>query len=119
MADYLPATYDWPSAVRGDTFNGVTVTGVTVDGANPTTTLASTRIHFRSAPSATPAGLQLTSSGGNITISSVTTWACQVSAFSVSLTPGVWYYDWEFTDSAGAVRTYLAGKWRIAQDCTR
>lgn len=117
--NYLPAVYDWPSAVKGDTFDGIALTSVTVDGANPASALAATRIHFRTAPDSTTTSLELTSADGEITIGTAATWACTVEPFTITLAVGTYYYDWEFTDVAGNVRTYLAGSWRITQNITR
>ena len=117
--NYLPAVYDWPSAVKGDTFDGVAITGVTVDGANPASTLSSTKIQFRPSIASTTTSLELTSADSEITISNVTTWACTVVPFTIALAAGTYYYDWEFTDASGNIRTYLAGRWHIAEHVTR
>jgi hypothetical protein len=47
-----------------------------------------------------------------------------VVEFAVSLsnsdqTPGVYYYDVQYTDSAGNIRTVLRGPWCVNQDITK
>ena len=119
MADFLPKTYNPPAAVTGDTYDGFSITGITIDGANPSNTLASVRLQFRTAPDATTAALELTSAAADITIDDSATWAITIEAFTISLAAGRYYYDIEFTDSAGLIRTYVAGSWRVDQDVTR
>ena len=120
MADYLPKTFNIPPILTGDDFDGFTVTGVTVNGANPPNALSAASIHFRTSPDATgdPA-LAINSTSGGITISNVTTWNCVVNSFRVGLTPALYYYDMQFTDSAGKIKTYLQGQWPVYRDVTR
>lgn len=119
MSDYLPAKLDLPSVLRGDTFPKFSITGVTVDGAAPTSALAGVQIDFRTSPGASTAALSL-STGSGITIDDAAAWAFSVDAFTVTLDAAVrYYFDIETTDAAGTVRTYAAGSWFVGQDVTR
>ena len=120
MSTTTTGTWDWPACFANDTFDAISVTGITINGANPTNSLTSVRIHLRTTPAATgAASLELTSTAGDIAITDADTWAIRVESFVPTLAAGRYYYDVEFTDSAGNVRTYLWGTWTIKQDTTR
>ena len=110
-----------PSIVRGDTWDGLTITGVTIDGEAPSTELASVLIHFRTARTATGDAAHILSSADEeeLVIDDAATWTVTAPAQSLPLTAGKWYFDVQFTDDAGAVRTYLDGTLTIIQDITR
>jgi len=119
VADYLPQTYEIPACVSGDTFPGLRISSVTINGAAPTTALASVRVDFRTAPDAAAAALSLNSSSSGITINNNATWDFELDAFTITLDADCYFYDIETTDSGGTVRTYLRGSWTVAQDTTR
>ena len=117
MANYLPKTYELPSIVHGDTFPGLTVSSVKINGAYPTTALDSVRMDIRATPAATSSELSLSSTDG-ITINNNATWNFTIDAFQVNIKAGTYYYDIE-TTTGTTKRTYLKGHWVISQDTTR
>ena len=117
--NYLPGDYTIPAAVKGDTFAGIPELSVTVNDAPPANSLASVRMHFRPLPASTYLALELASVDGDITINDAATWNITVEPFVITINAGTYYYDIEFTDSAGNVVTYVSGTWKIAQDVTR
>jgi len=118
MSDYLPERYCLPSILTGDTFPGLTVDSITINGAAPTSALASVRMDFRTAPAATSADLSL-SNGSGITIDDAANYGFTVDAFDVALDPALYYFDIETTDADGTIRTYLKGTWQVSRDVTR
>lgn len=117
--DYLPANLEFPDAVTGDTFDGIALQSVLVDDAPPANALAKLEIHFRRTPATTgDAALKLSSTDGGVTISDAAAWTATINSFTITLGAGTWYHDWQFTDAAGNVRTYIGGTWRIVQDVT-
>jgi len=119
MADYLPDTWNIPAIKTGDTWDGFTISGVTVNSANPANTLSNVAIQFRTAPGASTVALELNTTTSGITINNATTWNCTVNSMTVSLDPDTYWWDMQFTDSAGKIKTYLEGKWPIVRDVTR
>jgi len=119
MSDYLGVQYDLPACFKGDTFPGLTVTGITVNDAAMTSTLASVRMQFRTTANASSASKSLTSAGGDITIDDAAAWGFTVEPFSIDIAAREYVYDIETTDSGGTVRTYLYGTFRVKQDVTR
>ena len=119
MADYLPSKYTIPPIKTGDTWDGLAIKSVKVNNANPANTLSSVAMQFRTLPGATSPSLDLNSTAGGTTINDNATWNCTVNSITVSMTPGTYYYDVQFTDSAGKIKTYLEGTWEIDRDVTR
>ena len=117
MANYLPTRYQLPTVVRGDTFPGLTVSSVKINGSNPTTALDSVKMDIRTTPAAASAELSLSSTDG-ITINNNATWNFTIDAFQVNLDAGTYYYDIE-TITGTTRRTYLKGHWIVTQDTTR
>jgi len=117
MSDYLPGTYNWPSAVSGDQFPGFTNFAITVGGVAPAANLASVLIHFRrndDDSTGTPV-LALSTEDGTIVIEDAANWEFSIPAFDIELDPGTYYYDIRTVDALGARRTYVKGEWSIAR----
>ena len=121
MSDYLPSQYNLPAISKGDTFPGLTVDSITVNGSQPTSALASVRMDFRTSPDAATAALSINSATSAITISDNAAYTFTIEAFDVTLDPDTYYYDIETTDSGSTptIRTYLKGVWKVVQDVTR
>ena len=116
-----PATITLPPVVRGDTWDGFVVTGVLLDDAAPASALASALIHFREATDAEdPAGHELsTDDAAELVIDDAAAWTLRAPAQSLPLAAGKWFFDIQFTDAAGDVRTYVSGTLTVLQDVTR
>jgi len=115
-----PAKYDMPAVTRGDQWEGFGV-AVLVNAVAPAVALALVEIHFRATPGATGAPLASLSSANadQIEIISAATWAYSVKRQTLALPAGRYYYDIQTTDTAGVVKTYLAGTIKVTQDVTR
>jgi hypothetical protein len=118
--NYLPGKYDLPSVPTGDTWPGIAELSIEINGSAPTLALSSARMQFRDRDD--DVGnlvLELTSSGGEITINDADTWNITIEPLDVTLAAGTYYYDLETTDTDSQVTTYLEGTWLIQQDISR
>jgi len=115
-----PAKYDLPGVTRGDEWEGFGVL-VLVNDAAPPVALALVEIHFRATPGATGAPLASLSSADTdqIEITNAATWTYLVQKQTLALPAGRFYHDVQTTDTAGVVKTYLAGTIKVTQDVTR
>lgn len=114
-----PVTISLPSHTRGDTWEGLSIGPVLFDGIQPSTNLLSCRLYFRNIRSRILGyGFQTNPSPGfgDITIVDVVTWHIEIAAQPLPLAAGVWTWDFETTDVAGAIRTLYAGQLTISQD---
>lgn len=116
-----PATVTLPSVVRGDTWDGFTITGVLLDDEAPASALASALLHFRSAADAAgdPDHVLDTSDPAELVIDDAAAWTLRAPAQILPLAAGRWVFDLEFTDAAGDVHTYVSGVLTVLQDVTR
>lgn len=116
-----PGSITLPPHVRGDTWDGFSVTEVLIDDAVPAVALASALIHFRTSDDATgePAHVLSTDDADELVIDDADAWTVTAPAQLLPLAVGRWYFDLQFTDDAGDVRTYVSGKLTVLQDVTR
>lgn len=103
-----PAFTTLTPVVTGDTWDGLTNCRFSSTGSAFGSTLSKVRMDFKSSDGTT--GLQLTSVGsGGITIDSAADWTFTVSPVVITMAAGVWSFDIETTDSAGVIKTRVAG----------
>ena len=116
-----PANVILPAHVRGDTWDGFTVTSVLLDGVAPSSALASALIHFRTAKDATgdPDHVLSTADADELVIDDEDAWTLRAPAQLLPLAAGKWYWDLQLTDAAGDTHTYITGTLTILQDVTR
>lgn len=119
MPDYLPANYDLPSCLAGDTFPGLNITSITISDAPLSTTLVSARFQLRARSANNPTAAFSADTDDGITIIDAAAWEFSVDPFLITLSPCTYYYDLETIDSSGVTRTYLSGKLEIVRDATR
>lgn len=105
-SDYLPARWNLPSAVSGDTFPGTGAITFLVNDEAPSSPLASVVMAFP--------GLVLSSEDDSLIIDDATSWTFHIPAFEITLAAGVHTYALVTTAENGDVRTYLTGSWKIA-----
>jgi len=102
----------------GDTWPGMTIT-VEIDNATPPVALSSVRMQFRKRKNSEgDADLSL-QSPATITITDADDWIVNIPAQVLDLGVGNWYWDVEFTDASGVIRTPIEGTLVIDQDVTR
>ena len=114
-----PAKQKLTSIVYGDTWNGISSINVQVNGEAPSSTLASARMQFRRTKQSNVIALGLSTSGGEIVIDDATNWDLSIAPIDLTLTPGVYLWDIEFTDSDDVVKTYVEGSLEILWDVSR
>jgi len=106
---------------RGDT---APFTITLTDGTNP---IDVTGFSFKLAvdPSATPTdntnNLFELSVGDGITLTDPSNGVLTVtlSVLRADQTPGIYFYDLEWTDGSGFIRTVLTGEWEVQQDISK
>lgn len=103
------------TSYKGDTFNGVQFT-ILVNGSAPANDLASVILTARPQLTASTKH-QLTSSSG-ITITDAANWVFEIDRQIINWAAFNYYYDIQLTDSTGAVKTYVTGRWNVSQDVT-
>ena len=118
MSSYRPTNYNFPSAVRGDTFNGlkftVLVNDIAVDLTNATIIM-----DLRLTPTGVVVKSFTTVGSGGITINSdPTTGKFVFDAQIIDLPAAKYVYDIEIDFQSGLIKTYIGGTWEIIQDVT-
>lgn len=110
-----PAQITLPPIVRGDTWDGISVS-LSSSGTAFADALTSVRMIFRES-AGDEATLTLSSTGGNIAITSAANWQFTVNPITpFPLLPGTQYWSIETTDSGGSIKTYLVGTIPILND---
>jgi hypothetical protein len=116
---------------KNDTWEGMIIGPVLINGAQPSQNIVSARMEFRDKDDQLGYALD-TSPGageGTITIDDAATWEITVAP---QLIPGVdagvssngssntkiWYWDFETTDAAGVVLTLYRGTMKVKEDVT-
>jgi len=110
------STYNFPTHVQGDTFNGVSFT-VTVNSVALDLTSAIVECEFNRVGFSRREVLTTVSSGG-ITITDAANGIFEVDEQIISWPPGIYTYDCEIILSNGNVKTYFGGTWEITADIT-
>jgi hypothetical protein len=111
------ATTQLPAIVTRDTWDGLRVSFSTT-GTELDDPLASVRMFFVLAGTETPA-LQLTTANNAITITDAAKYEFDVLPISdVTLTPGNYSWSIECTDTAGIIKTRVAGTIQVLKDAT-
>lgn len=113
------ARFDFPPAYVGDTWDGVPLIRVKVDGLAPASALSTVRIKIVNPT--TGAVLVHYTSGApgagetvGITILSAANWEFQVNAINrVVFSPGTYAFDIETTAANTVRKTYVFGNWVI------
>lgn len=103
------------ATVQNDTWTGISSVTVTPAPASP---LASVIMAFKVDPSATAPALQLTSADSQISIINAATWTFSVPPQTITLAPGIWYWQIQTTSAAGKVYTYTQGTMEVLNDYT-
>jgi len=115
-----PVTIKINEYYKGDSWSGLDIGPILIDGVQPLLTLASCRMHFRNADGALGYALNTvpTADKGTIVISNATTWEVTIPTQILDLIAGKWLWDFETTDSAGNVLTLYKGSLTVKQDVT-
>jgi hypothetical protein len=121
----IPATVNLFDHYRGDTWDGMTIgpvmfnTGTAVAPVlvPPTYPVASCRMQFRSGGTL---GYELTNvvtaGKGLVTVTDATAWTFAVLPQLLPLDAGEWLWDFECTDTQGAIMTLYKGQINVVPD---
>ncbi len=105
--------------LRGDTWEGLTIGPILVNGIAPVSPCVSCRIQFREKKLFT-LGYELSSvpamGKGTITIDDPNTWEFSALSQILPLEAGSWRWEFETVDSAGSVISFYSGTIKIVQD---
>jgi hypothetical protein len=113
------ATYNLVAKLRGDSWKGIPLIRIRVNGAAPAEAVASAKIQFkRREDDATPA-YELSTASGGIVIDDATAWEFRVPpVLDFPLATGQWYYSFKTESASGFKRTYFKGKIAIERTAT-
>jgi hypothetical protein len=114
----IPVTYNIPTQLKNDTFNGVQFTLTNKTTGDPIDlTGSSIEIEFKF-KSKTGTIAKSISVGSGITVSAPATGVFAIDAFVIDWAIGTYYYDVEITDTSAVVSTYIKGTLLVNQDVT-
>lgn len=99
-----------------DTWDGLSNCSFESDGTAFGSALSRVRMNFKDGDGVI--GKQCDSENDTITITDQDAWEFDVIAFQMILTPGVWQWSIETTDSEGDVKTRVTGTIQILSDPT-
>ena len=112
-----PTTVNLPDHTLGDTWEGVTIGPIVIDGAAPAYPVVSCELQvtrngaveyeLNNAPGA---------GEGTVVINNAALWTFTVAPLILGVSEAA-KYKWRFraTDSAGTVRTFYRGDWKITE----
>ena len=117
----LPFSVALPTYYRGDTWQGLSVDSIKLEGVNPPVALKSARMQFRTRRG--ELGFEYNSTQdpickGLITIVAPVTWTLIIEPHILPLEKGVWLWDLELTAMDDVVITFLKGRLRVKADIT-
>jgi hypothetical protein len=124
----IPAKIKLNDHYKGDYWEGMVVGPVLIDDAQPANSLASVRIQFRDEYDQLGHEFNTTPGAGigTITIDDANTWEITVPPQLLNLDANplesgmsnskTWYWDFETTDSTGAILTLYRGTIKVKED---
>ena len=104
--------------VSGDSWEGIDLISIAINGAPPLFPLASAKIQFRRTSLGSVA-LTLDTANNSIVIEDAALWQISVPSRVVAIDPGDYCWDLQTIDTNGQIKTYLKGVWPILEDITR
>ena len=111
-------TYNFPTIVKGDTFDGILFT-IIVNGSPLDLTDAHILMSLKLTSTGAVTQHFSSDNGDGITISSpVTDGKFVIDAQTISFAAATYRYNIKITLSNGIVKTYVGGSWKILQDVT-
>ena len=113
----IPATYNLPSVVRGDTANSVQFTLLS-DAVPIDLTSCIIRCFLRKGSKLGSIYRQFSNNVGGITITNAVSGIFQLDQFQADFPADTYYYDIEIRFPGGVVKTYLSGTLQVLQDVT-
>lgn len=112
-----PATYNIAAHTSGDTWRGLTAT-IQVNGEVPEYPLSSVRMQVKKRTNSQHS-IEFSTSDGSIVINGdPANWNFSVLPIVVNISPYVYLYDIQTTDTEGNIYTYIKGTWEILADVT-
>lgn len=103
---------------RGDTWKGVPMIKILVNGQPPIFPAASARLQFRSSQGVLGCP-ELTTENGGIIIEDAGLWWFSLPKSNLEIMDGRWLYDLETIDTQGDIQTFVEGAQPIKEDITR
>lgn len=112
-----PAVVNLNDHTSGDTWEGITVGPVLINGIAVGADAVTCRMSFRSKNDRS-LGQTLTTTNSDITIEDAATWEFTVEPTVLTMDAGSYGWDFEVTDSSGVIRTLYKGSFNLIQDVT-
>ena len=115
-----PVTVPLPPHYAGDTWQGITIGPVTINGAAPASPADRVRMHFRDSSGALGYGFDsdVVAGMGLITILNATNWHAQIYPQPLPLTAGTWEWDIEIIRIDGQIFSPYDGELKVKGDIT-
>jgi len=110
--------YTIPSALRGDTWSGITSITITNSGVPISLSGALIKMQLREDVDS-PVALELSTTNGLITITNPLSGVFQIPPQVINIPFGTYNYDIQVTFPTGIITTYIAGTWQITPDITQ
>lgn len=111
-------TYNIPSHLRGDTWDGINSIIITSNNIPLNLTGATVKMEFREDVDA-PVVLELSTTNGKITISTPLSGTISIPETIIDIPFGKYMYDLQVTLASGYNKTYMKGSWEIIADTTK
>lgn len=110
-------SYTMPSALRGDTWPGITSITITTNGVPVSLSAASIKMQLREDLDS-PVTLELSTDNGGIVITNALSGTFQIPPQIINIPFDTYNYDIQVTYPSGIIKTYITGTWQITPDIT-
>lgn len=110
-------TYNFPSHIKGDTFDGAAFT-LTLNGAAIDLTDSIITMDVRLVKTGVSAKRFTSVANENITITVPLEGKFEINNQVVDINAGRYFYDIQIEFPDGTIKTYISGTWTIVQDVT-
>ena len=106
-----------PSALRGDTWSGITSITITTSGVPISLSAASIKMQLREDLDS-PVVLELSTANEGIVITDPLNGVFQIPPQIIDIPFDTYNYDIQVTFPDGRIKTYITGTWQITPDIT-
>ena len=110
-------SYIMPSALRGDTWPGISSITITISGTPVSLSAASIKMQLREDLDS-PVALELSTNNNLIVITNPLSGVFQIPPQIIDIPFGTYNYDIQVTFPNGVITTYITGTWQITPDIT-
>ena len=106
--------YDFPSHIRGDTWNGINSIAITSNGVPVNLEDSQIVIHIRSSKNpASPLLYEFSTTSNTILITNPQYGIINIPTQLIDIPVGIYQYDLKIIFPNGTIKTYLKGEWEI------